>query len=103
MFETAWSKASDVSIYIYNDPASIEGVALAIGKNRISDVTDASAYDMTSRTRTPQKGEIVILKNRFGNFGALKINDIKDRTRSDNRDELTFDYMINPNGHVDFS
>jgi len=58
---------------------------------------------MTSRTRTPQEGEIVILKNRFGNYAALKIIDIKDRTRSDDRDELTFEYVINPNGYTDFS
>jgi hypothetical protein len=103
MFETAWSKASDDSIHIYNDPASIEGVALAIGKHHISDITNASSNDMSSRSRTPQEGDIVILKNRFGNFAALMINDIKDRTRSDNRDKLTFDYVINPNGHVDFS
>jgi hypothetical protein len=102
-FETAWSKASDDSIYVYNDPASIEDVALAVNKNRISDITDASSYDMSSRTRTPQEGEIVILKNKFGNFAALQIVDIKDRTRSDNCDELTFEYKINPEGNVDFS
>jgi len=103
LFETAWSKASDDSIYILNDPASIKGVALALGKHRITDINDASSYDMTSRTRTPQEGEIVILKNRFGNYAALKIIDIKDRTRSDDRDELTFEYVINPNEYIDFS
>jgi len=80
-FETAWSKASDDSIHIYNDPASIEGVALALNKNRISDITNASSYDMSSRSQTPQEGEIVILKNKFGNFAALQIVDIKDRTK----------------------
>lgn len=58
---------------------------------------------MSSRTQTPQEGEIVILKNKFGNFAALQIVDIKDRTRSDNCDELTFEYTINPEGNVDFS
>lgn len=102
-FETAWSKASDDSIWVYNDPASIEGVALALNKNRISDITNASSYDMSSRSQTPQEGEIVILKNKFGNFAALQIVDIKDRTMSDKCDELTFEYMINPEGNVDFS
>lgn len=102
-FETAWSKASDDSIHIYNDPALIKGVALALNKNRISDITNASSYDMSSRSQTPQEGEIVILKNKFGNFAALQIVDIKDRTRSDNCDELTFEYTINPEGNVDFS
>jgi hypothetical protein len=102
-FETAWSKASDDSIHVYNDPTLIKGVALATNKNRISDITDASSHDMSSRTQTPQEGEIVILKNKFGNFAALQIVDIKDRTRSDNCDELTFEYTINPEGNVDFS
>ena len=30
-FETAWTKASDRSIHVYNDPASINGVAVAPG------------------------------------------------------------------------
>ena len=102
-FETAWSKASDDSIHIYNDPPSIEGIALDVNKNRISDINDASSYDMSSRTQTPQEGEIVILKNNSGNFAVLQIVDIKDRTRSDNCDELTFEYMINHEGNVDFS
>jgi len=102
-FETAWSKASDTSIHIYNDPPSIEGVALVNGIYRISDITDASFYDMSSRARTPQEGDVVVLRNKYENYAALKIIDIKDQTRSDDRDELTFEYVINPDRGVDFS
>ncbi len=38
LFETAWSKASDTSIHIYNDPPSIDGLAVIKNKPDISDI-----------------------------------------------------------------
>ncbi len=102
-FETAWSKASGDSIHVYNDPPSIESLGLAIGITSISQISDASVYTMNSRTRTPQEGEIVIFKNNYGNYAAVQVIDIKDRTRNDDCDELTFKYMINPDGGLSFS
>lgn len=101
-FETKWSKASDRSIHLYNDPPSIESVAIAIGAKSIEDVTDAGSFDSSSRSRTLNEGEVAVLKNRHGNFAALQVLDIKDRTRSDDRDELTFRYVINPGGGRSF-
>ena len=40
-FETMWTKASDTSIHVYNDPPSINGVALARGCTSISQVLNA--------------------------------------------------------------
>jgi hypothetical protein len=102
-FETKWSKASDTSIHLYNDPPSISGVAIAREIYRIKDVKNASIFDMSSRVRTLQENEIAILKNNHGNYAAIKICDIKDNTRNDDIDELTFDYIINPRGITDFS
>lgn len=45
---------------------------------------------------------MVVLKNKYSNYAALKISDIKDSTRSDMTDELTFSYVINPDGGDDF-
>ena len=103
LFETKWSKASDVSIHLYNDPPSIKGVAVAKGLTRVSDVKDASQFDMSSRVRTIQEHEIAILKNNFNNFAAIRVIDIKDNSRSDDKDELHFEYVINPNNKSDFS
>lgn len=103
LFETKWSKASDTSIHLYNDLPSIETVAIAAGATSIEAVTDASVYDGSSRTRTVKEGEVAILKNRGGNYAALQVLDVKDRTRSDDRDELTFRYVINPEGGRSFS
>ncbi len=101
-FETKWSKASDTSIHLYNDPPSIESIAIAVGATSIEAVTDASSYDGSSRSRTLQEGEVAVLKNRYGNFAALQVLDVKDRTRSDERDEITFRYAINPDGGRSF-
>lgn len=68
LFETQWSKASDVSIHAYKDMASIEGIALAKGVVQIGDVTDAASYDYSSRVRTPHIGQVVLWRNLNGLF-----------------------------------
>jgi hypothetical protein len=54
IFETMWTKASDTSIHVYNDPPSIKGVAIALDAKAVSDISDASVYDMSSRVRMAQ-------------------------------------------------
>jgi hypothetical protein len=93
-FETKWSKANDRSIHLYNDPASIVGVAEAPDLQSYNDILDLASYDMSSRARTIQEGEHAILKNHHNKYAVLKILDIKDRTRSDAVDELTFEFWI---------
>jgi len=56
LFETKWSKASDIRIVLYNDPPSIDGVAIAVNVMDIADVIDASIYDFSSRTRRLGEG-----------------------------------------------
>ena len=101
-FETKWSKASDMSIHIYNDPPSINGVALARGCTSIAQVLKAESLDYTSRTRTPQCGEIVVLGNVNGFYAAVHVLEIKDDTRSDDKHELRFRYAIQADGSGDF-
>ena len=101
-FETKWSKASDMSIHIYNDPPSINGVALARGCTSITQVPNAELLDYTSRTRTPKRGEIVVLRNVNGFYAAVHVLEIKDDTRSDDKDELRFRYAIQADGSDGF-
>lgn len=103
LFETKWTKADDTSIYIYNDPPSISGVAVASGISILSDIRDASVYNMSSRHRTPKKGEFVVLKNTSEFFAVLHILDVKDESRHDTEDELTFEYWILKDKTSDFS
>ena len=103
-FETDWSKASNTSIHVYNDPSSINGIALGrTGWTNINQVTDAQTLDYTSRVRTPRIGQIVLFRNIHGFYAATQILNIKDDTRGDDHDELRFQYVIQPNGSDDFT
>ncbi|MDE2747102.1 MAG: TIR domain-containing protein [Chloroflexota bacterium] len=101
-FETAWSKASGTSIHLYNDPSSINGVALAKGRQSIGEVTNAAALDYTSRSRTTPSGGVAVLRNTNGFYAALQVLDIKDDTLADDYDELRFRYAIQVDGSDDF-
>ena len=102
-FETKWSKASDTKIHIYNDPSSINGVAWAKGCMAISMVSNAESLDYTSRTRSIRRGEIAVLRNVHGFYAAIHVIDIKDDSRSDDRDELRFRYAIQSKGSDSFN
>jgi len=103
LFETKWTKASDVAIHVYNNHPSIAGVSVALDAQALSDICDASIYNMSSRYRTPKEGEFLILKNANGYFAALHILEVKDRDRQDREDELLFEYWILDHKSCDFS
>lgn len=102
-FETRWSKASDTSIHLLNDPPSIHGVAIARGASDFAEITDASAYDFTSRSRTPRIGEIAVLRNTNGFFAAVQILQVEDDSRGATSDALTIRYTILPDGSNNFA
>lgn len=103
LFETQWSKASDTRIHVYKDRPSVEGVAIARNARGLSDIKDASVYDMTSRVRTVQEGQFIVLRNINGYFAAIHVVDVKDSSRSDSEDALTFKYWILTDKSRDFS
>ena len=103
VFETRWSKASDTSIHVLNDPPSINGVALARGCTSIAQVVNAESLDYTSCVQTPKRGEIVVFRNVNGFYAAVHVLDIKDDSRSDDRDELRFRYAVQSNGSDGFA
>ena len=102
-FETKWSSASDTSIHAYNDPPSINGVALARGSESISQVESAALLDYTARTQTPSLGQIVVLRNTEGFYAAVQLLAIKNARRDDDKDELRFQYAIQSDGSDDFT
>ena len=103
-FETKWSKANGVSIHVYNDPPSINGVALAPDDwTTIQQVTQAKSLDYTSRTRTPQEGQIVVLRNLHGFYAAIRLLSVKDDTWGEENDEVRFEYVIQDNGTDNFA
>ncbi len=74
VFETRWSSASTGSAHLYNDPAGIEGVAIAEGVASISQVTPVvvSNADFSSRSRTPRVGQVALLRNTAGFYAAIQ-------------------------------
>ena len=103
LFETKWSKASGDSIHGYSDATSVDSIALAKGVTNIKDIIDASIFDYTSRSRTINEGEVLVLKNTNNIYAAIKVLDVKDDSRSDEKDELTFEYLIQSDGSASFS
>lgn len=101
-FETAWSKASDTSIHLMNDPPSIHGVAIARGATDIDQIEDASAYDFSSRSRTVKTGEVAVLQNTEGFYAAVKVVRVQDDSRGAPSDALTISYVTLPDGGRDF-
>ncbi len=103
-FETKWSKASNTSIHVYNDPTSINGIALGpLEWTSISQVVNAESLDYTSRSRTPRAKQIVVLRNMHGFYAAIHLLGIKDTKRGDDSDELRFQYIIQPDGSGKFT
>jgi hypothetical protein len=103
MFEIDFSKAGNSSIHLYKDPPSIRTIAQVKDISSINEIKDARQYDTSSRARTIQLNQIAVLQNNNGFFAALKVLTIKDDTRGDQNDEVTFEYKIQTNGSPDFT
>jgi hypothetical protein len=102
-FELKFSNGGADSVYIYNDPPSIRGVAIAKGATAISDVKDASTCNFTSRTRAPREGQVAVVENTYGRYAAVEIVDVKAESHGDDEYRLTLRYVIREDGGTDFS
>jgi len=92
-FDTQWTKASDKYIHFYSDLASIKSVRLAKDSSSLKEIYPEK-YDPSSRVRTAGINQVAIFENVFGKFLAVKILEINDDTRGDERDALRFEYKI---------
>lgn len=103
-FETRWSGARQGSAHLYNDPAGIEGVAIAEGASRISQVTPdvVAAADFTSRTRTPEVGQVALLRNTAGLYAAVEPLEI-GYSRSPSGNVMRLRFAIQTDQSTDFS
>ncbi len=102
LFEVEWGECSHEKMRVYNDPSTIEAIALAEDK-KFKEVTSDSFYDFTDRCREPRRQkDVLILKNTKGYFAAIKIIDFKVKDRGDDRNYLKFEYLINTAGECNF-
>jgi len=96
-FTLNFSGSGHGSIYIYNDPADIETVALAPGVRTPEEVGDASSYDGSSRVRTIRVGDAAILRNRNDYWAAVFVDEVVTRESSPTREpSITLRYFIPP-------
>lgn len=104
VFETRWTRGSDTCIHVYDDPSSIQSIALVDDVTSITDITDASKYDTSSSSLTPLLGDIVVWKNISGYYLAAKIEALQCRGYGGNRaDKIRFSYVIAPNKSTSFT
>lgn len=98
-FTTNWSSASDREIHCYRS-GNLESVALAPSITSVSEIADAASYDTSSRVRTPNAAEFIVLRNNAGYYAALQVQKIISRG---NERSLTFAYWILTDRSADFS
>ena len=98
-FETDWSNCNSDNIYAYNDPSSITTIALITDCAEISEISDHTQYDTSSRVRKVNEGEIVIWKNSFGKIAYTKVVNVLSQSYGDDRYELEFEYVITSDGY----
>lgn len=102
-FDTKWSKASDKSIHAYKDGQNIDSIAIAKNIICIEDISDSTDFDYSSRARTINIGQILLLKNKSGAYAAVRVTNLQDDTRGASNDLITFDYKIATIGSVIFT
>lgn len=100
-FGIRFSGASQNSIYVYNDHPTIRSLALVKGVDDIDQVNLNRKYDGTSRTRCPEIGQIVLLKNVNNKYALIQILSIKMESRGDDSDEVKFKFKILRNSFND--
>ena len=103
-FTSSWSRADSSSLYSYDDHYSVNAIALVVPDVALAtDVTDASIYNYSSRGRLVNEGGFMAMRNSNGYYAILEIIDIKDKTRGDLVDQLSFKYTIQMDGSSNFS
>ncbi len=103
-FIPSFAENSDVSAHlIVRYHPDFEGSAVAKGVNRFSEIKDASQYELSKEDKSPNVNDIVILKNRYGNFALLKITAIEEFAGNVKGKQIFVDYVINPTGGINFS
>ncbi|HCC8369485.1 TPA: hypothetical protein MYU22_005142, partial [Citrobacter freundii] len=95
-FNVRFSKASDTSIYVYNDGGSYQ--LARVKKSNRGDILEFDNYDSSSRVYNIRKGEVVLFRNMQGDVLAIRIINIKDDSRNDDQDLVQYIYTIYPNG-----
>ena len=87
-FETKWSRAGNNSIHAYGTIGFNYEFTVFPSGGQIED------FDFSSRVRTIRTGQILIVKNSYNNFAAIKLGEVNSSIHGHPYDKMTFDYHI---------
>lgn len=87
-FTTRWSCCSNDAIYAYGDIGYINR------KDDFPKFEEIVNFDFTSRVRTVYKDEIIIFRNIYNKFVAIKILQVDSKSHGRENDKLVFEYKI---------
>lgn len=95
-FSTKWSKASNISIYVYSDAPNINCIARIKDVSNLFDISykQLSSLDYSSRSRTVNINDVVVWKNTFGYYLLTQVKKIQDDSRGDSSDLVMCEYRI---------
>lgn len=87
-FITKWNGSGNGSIYAYGD------IGYIAGRKDFPKYNEMIEFDYSSHVRTIYDDEIVIFRNGFGKFLAIKIISVDSRSHGKEKDVMTFEYRI---------
>ncbi|OQV43408.1 hypothetical protein BZ160_04620 [Pantoea vagans] len=105
LFEPTFSENSSTSVHLitrYN-PDLLGSAVLSKEINDFKFVKDASSFGISTEDKSPDKNDVFVLKNRYGNYALVKVISIGDASGSVAGKEIEVEYLINPNQGVNFS
>jgi len=104
-FEPSFSTNSPTSVQVitrYN-PNLMGSAVLSKEINDFSSVKDASSYGISTEDKSPDINDVIVLKNRHGNYALIKVILIEGASGSVAGTEIEVEYLINPHQGVNFS
>ena len=87
-FSTKWSSANNDVVYVYNFSGYKSGCY------EFPDYDEIIEFDFSSWNRRVEKDEVIILKNNFGKFLAVKVISATSKSHGKAKDEVQFIYKI---------
>lgn len=104
-FQPYFSENSSTSVHIITrfNPDLLGSAVLPKYVNAFKEVRDATAFEISDNDKSPDVNDIILMKNRYGNYALLKIRKLTKDNYNSSGSEFKVDYVINPDKGIDFS
>lgn len=104
-FMPTFSENSSSSVHLitrYN-PDLLGSAILSKDINHFNSVKDASSFGVSMEDKSPDVNDIILLKNRYGNYALMKVLSISNSTGDVSGQVIEIEFLINPHQGVNFS